>query len=275
MSIPKSQSPNSRNSAASRSSILAHAIEEFAAQGVAGARTAAIAEAAGVNKALLYYYFKDKESLYAASLHEAFSGLFESVLPMLQSSMSPGEKILRFARIHFEYLLQHPHYPRMIHQELSRVCNAGEPSREFRQIASTHFAPMHRIGVKAVQDGIDSGEFRKVTGPNVLSTLLGMNVFYFSSAPIVRIIRGVDPFSPESVREHIANSLDFIGAALFTDRAYGIKLAKKIATLSSALPPTLRGPAVSQCPAIEPPLPKPAHPGRGQSMQGKRAVHES
>jgi TetR/AcrR family transcriptional regulator len=273
--IPKPPSPHSRNSAASRSSILAHAIAEFAAQGVAGARTAAIAQAAGVNKALLYYYFKDKESLYSAALHEAFSGLFENVLPMLQSSISPGEKILRFARIHFEYLLGHPHYPRMIQQELSRVRNTGEPSHEFRQIASTHFAPMHRIGVKAVQDGIDCGEFRKVAGSNVLGTLLGMNVFYFSSAPIMRIIRGVDPFSPECIREHIANSLNFIGAALFTDRAYGIKLAKKIAALPSALPPTPRGPAASRRPAIELPSPKAAQPGRGQSLQGKRAVHES
>jgi TetR/AcrR family transcriptional regulator len=261
---------HSRNSAATRSAILAHAIAEFAAQGVAGARTAAIAEAAGVNKALLYYYFKDKESLYSASLHEVFSGLFENILPMLQSSISPGEKILRLARLHFEYLLKHPHYPRLIHQELSRVCSTGEPSREFRQIASTHFAPMHRIGLKAVQDGIDCGEFRNVAGPNILSTLLGMNVFYFNSAPIVRIMRGVDPFSPECIRQHIANCLDFIGAALFSDRAYGIKLAKKIAASPSALPRAVRGPACKS------PSLKPARPGsNGRSIKGKRVTHES
>jgi TetR/AcrR family transcriptional regulator len=228
--------PRARNAGASRGAILEHAIAEFAAQGVAGARTAAIAEAAGVNKALLYYYFKDKESLYSASLHEVFGGLFEDVLPMLQSTLSPGEKILRLARKHFEYLLQHPHYPRLIHQELSRACSTGEPSEGFRQIASTHFAPMHRVGLKVVQEGIDSGEFRKVAGPNVLSTLLGMNVFYFISAPIVRITRGVDAFAPECIRKHIASSLDFIGAAIFTDRDYGIRLAKKIAAAPSALP---------------------------------------
>lgn len=241
MATPKPTLPRARNAGASRNAILEQAIAEFAARGVAGARTATIAEAAGVNKALLYYYFKDKESLYSASLHEVFSGLFEKILPMLQSALSPGEKILRLARVHFEYLLQHPHYPRLIHQELSRVCSTGEPSEGFRQIASTHFAPMHRIGLKAVQDGIDCGEFRKVEGANVLSTLLGMNVFYFISAPIVRITRGVDPFSPECVRKHIASSLDFLGAALFTDRASGIRLAKKIAAASSALPRASRG----------------------------------
>jgi TetR/AcrR family transcriptional regulator len=278
----KPESPRARNAAASRGAILAHAIAEFAAQGVAGARTAAIAEAAGVNKALLYYYFRDKESLYSASLHEVFSGLFENVLPMLQSSLSPGEKILRLSRIHFEYLLQHPHYPRLIQQELSRARSSGEPSEEFRKIASTHFAPMHGIGLKVVRDGIDCKEFRKVAGPNILSTLLGMNVFYFISAPIVRITRGVDPFSPECVREHIASSLDFLGAALFTDRAYGIMLAKKIAASPTALPRKLRGPVLDQRPATDqhpaPKLPSPQRAKRerdGQSVQGKRATHES
>jgi len=225
-----------RDAAASRDSIMEHAIAEFAAQGVAGARTASIAEAAGVNKALLYYYFKDKESLYSASLHAVFSGLFENVLPMLQSSLSPGEKILRLARIHFEYLLNHPYYPRLIHQELSRVCSTGEPSEGFRKVASMHFAPMHRVGLQTVQDGIVCGEFRKVAGPHVLSTVVGMNVFYFTSAPIMRITRGVDPFSPECIRKHIASTLDFIGAALFVDREYGIRLAKKIASARSVLP---------------------------------------
>ena len=109
--------PRVRNAEASRGAILEHAIAEFAAQGVAGARTAAIAEAAGVNKALLYYYFKDKDSLYSAALQAVFSGLVEDVLPLLESALSPGEKLLRFARVHFEYLIHHP--------ELSAADSAG------------------------------------------------------------------------------------------------------------------------------------------------------
>ena len=52
----------------SRAAILKAAVREFAQEGVAGARTDAIAQSAGVNKALLYYYFKDKEALYDAVL---------------------------------------------------------------------------------------------------------------------------------------------------------------------------------------------------------------
>jgi len=50
-----------------RSRILDAATQEFSANGLAGARTERIAEAAGVNKALLYYYFRSKDALYAAA----------------------------------------------------------------------------------------------------------------------------------------------------------------------------------------------------------------
>ncbi|HVJ06396.1 MAG TPA: TetR family transcriptional regulator [Candidatus Saccharimonadales bacterium] len=230
-----------RNAAASRGSILEHAIAEFAARGVAGARTAAIAEAAGVNKALLYYYFKDKESLYSAALHEVFSGLVGDVLPMLESSLAPGEKILRFARMHFEYLVKNPNYPKLIQQEMSRVRATGEASRDFRAISAAHFVPLQKAGLKAMRDGIACGEFRKIEGASALSMMLGMNVFYFNSAPIMRMVRGVDPFSPECIQRHIATALDFIGAALFADREHGIRLAKKIAGAALALPREFRG----------------------------------
>ena len=59
----------------SRAAILKAAVREFAEEGVAGARTEAIAHSAGVNKALLYYYFKDKEALYRAVLEQVFGGL--------------------------------------------------------------------------------------------------------------------------------------------------------------------------------------------------------
>ena len=62
-----------------RAAILRAALEEFSHEGVAGARTDEIARRAGVNKALLYYYFKDKEGLYAAVLEQVFSGMYQRV----------------------------------------------------------------------------------------------------------------------------------------------------------------------------------------------------
>src|SRR6266852_9000222 len=80
----------------SRSAILRAAVQEFAEHGIAGARTDAIARAAHVNKALLYYYFKDKETLYGAVLDHVFSGLRARVLPVLESELPPRQKIQEY-----------------------------------------------------------------------------------------------------------------------------------------------------------------------------------
>ena len=65
---------------------------EFSREGVAGARTDAIARAAGVNKALLYYYFKDKETLYGAVLDQVFGGLTgQHSRSAVQRSAAAGE----------------------------------------------------------------------------------------------------------------------------------------------------------------------------------------
>src|ERR1043165_8555852 len=80
-----------------RAAIMKAALEEFAHEGAAGARTDEIARRAGVNKALLYYYFKDKEGLYAAALEEVFSGLHDKVMMVLNNTgLSPRECLLKY-----------------------------------------------------------------------------------------------------------------------------------------------------------------------------------
>src|SRR6185369_3550193 len=84
----------SRNAEHSREAILKAAVREFAQEGVAGARTDEIARAAGVNKALLYYYFKDKEALYGAVVDSIFEGMRDRLVAVLDSDLPPREKIL-------------------------------------------------------------------------------------------------------------------------------------------------------------------------------------
>src|SRR5271169_3641258 len=78
----------------SRAAILKAAAREFAELGIAGARTDAIAREAQVNKALLYYYFKDKETLYGAVLDDAFTGMKARVFQVLDSDLAPRQKIM-------------------------------------------------------------------------------------------------------------------------------------------------------------------------------------
>src|SRR5271165_1497175 len=96
----------------SRAAILQAAATEFAEHGIAGARTDAIARAAGVNKALLYYYFQDKETLYGAVLDRVFAGLLQAVEDVLRQDLPPREKVLAYAQAHFDYIARAPGYPK-------------------------------------------------------------------------------------------------------------------------------------------------------------------
>jgi TetR/AcrR family transcriptional regulator len=102
----------------SRGAILQAAVREFAREGVAGARTDAIARAAKVNKALLYYYFKDKEALYGAVLDQVFGGLIACVGEVLSRDLPPRDKIIAYAGAHFDYVASHPLYPRIVQGEM-------------------------------------------------------------------------------------------------------------------------------------------------------------
>ena len=94
---PKPHLGSRRRPEESRAAILQAAMEEFSREGVAGARTDAIARSARVNKALLYYYFKDKEALYGAVLDQVFGGVMACVNEALSRDLPPREKILAYA----------------------------------------------------------------------------------------------------------------------------------------------------------------------------------
>ena len=79
-----------------RDRILRAAIREFSEHGLAGARTSAIASAARVNKALLYYYFRDKEALYTAALEEVAGKVAGDAIAVLDLGCSPGERPAAF-----------------------------------------------------------------------------------------------------------------------------------------------------------------------------------
>ena len=106
---------------ASRAAILRAAAEEFAEHGIAGARTEAIAREARVNKALLYYYFKDKETLYGAVLDNAFSGLKATVFRVLDSDLPPREKIMTYVGTYFDFIASNQVYPKLMQREMMRA----------------------------------------------------------------------------------------------------------------------------------------------------------
>ena len=197
----------------SRAAILQAAEKEFAEQGVAGARTDAIARAAKVNKALIYYYFQDKDSLYGAVLDTAFAGLKMQVFTALDSKLSPREKLVAYVSVYFDFLAAHPLYPRLMQREMMRARDGQ--STIIDKIVKDSMRPIFGKVSAVLEEGISSGDFRKVDPAHFVPSMVAMIVFYFSSAPVIQRIVRFDPLAPERVAERKAAVLDFITAALF------------------------------------------------------------
>src|SRR5579862_6684588 len=93
-----------RDSAETKAVILKAAERIYAENGLAGARTDAIASAAGVNKALLYYYFKSKEGLYEAVVEDHFREFNREALEVLNATGPARTVLLRYVRLHFDFM---------------------------------------------------------------------------------------------------------------------------------------------------------------------------
>jgi TetR/AcrR family transcriptional regulator len=199
----------------SRAAILKAAVAEFAENGIAGARTDAIAQAAHVNKALLYYYFKDKDALYEAVLDHVFGGLRERVMPVLESKLPPRQKMLAYLGAYFDYISANPRFPRVVQGEWVR---SGAGAARMERVAKKYFLPIFGKLAGVLQEGIKAGEFRSVNPMDFLPSIAAVIVFYFTAAPLMKTLTKVDPLSPERLRERRTFVLEFISAALFVKR---------------------------------------------------------
>jgi len=199
-----------RDAGKSQEAILLAAAHEFASKGLAGARTDAIARSARVNKALIHYYFKDKESLYDAVLEGVFSRLSARMQQVLARDLPPGEKVLAFAGAHFDFIAASPVYPRLVQREMMR----DRHSPRLRRIVQRYLRPLQQAMMQTLRQGMESGELRRLNPQHFMLSLVAMNVFYFSSALFVGLLSGRDPLAPASVAERRAAVLDVISAAV-------------------------------------------------------------
>ncbi len=202
----------------SRAAILNAAVAEFADYGIAGSRTDAIARAARVNKALLYYYFKDKDALYEAVLDHVFGGLRARVMPVLDSKLPPRQKMLEYLGTYFDYIAANPRFPRVVQAEWMR---SGASSPRMQRVAKEYFLPISEKITEVLRSGIAAGEFRAVNPMDFLPSVVGVIIFYFSAAPLMKALTKIDPLSARRIRERREFVLEFISKALFQPSSHG------------------------------------------------------
>jgi len=230
-----------------RSRILEAALAEFSSSGLAGARTDQIAAAAGVNKALLYYYFNGKEALYEAALETAAEGVQAASMAILDADSSAGQRFLQMVLNHFDRIHSNLQFQSLMQQEMIRL-HKGEQN-SLALLAEKLFRPLW-LRVKAVvEEGIAAGELIPVEWSQIIFAGLGANVFYFLSAPMTRLSLGFDPLERPALVFRRSAAINYLGQAIFVDRKHGAELARKVLAATQMPQASGSGGAITHPPA--------------------------
>ena len=174
--------------------ILHAARAVFIRRGTAGARMQEIAEEAGVNQALLHYYFRSKERLSEAVFRETAGRMFPVLIQTLGSDASIGEKIERIVQAYLDTLTRSPFLPGYVISELHH-----HPERIPQLISSATGIDLSSA-MKPVLEKLDrqlasearAGRVRRISAQQFLANLLSLCVFPFAAQPMLRAAFGFD-----------------------------------------------------------------------------------
>jgi TetR/AcrR family transcriptional regulator len=192
--------------------IVVAARKVFAKRGLAGARMDEIARVADVNKALPYYYFRNKEELHRFVLETMIAQLAGQMESPAVRMMDPGDRVRALVNTTFDFVTRNPAYPRLIQREMM----ADRPDRRpLHWMVVAYSRPLHKRAVKTIQEGIARGQFRAVNPDQMVFTIFGMIMFYFATGPLASQIWNRDIWNPRNVEQRRRAVLDFLEHGLF------------------------------------------------------------
>jgi AcrR family transcriptional regulator len=170
----------------------AHAV--FLRRGTAGARTQEIAAEAGVNSALLHYYFRSKERLAEAVFRRAAGELFPLVAGILMSDLPLEEKVHKVIEVELDRLSRTPYLPAYVISEL-----AYHPERIHQLLAALTGTRPDALGqtvVSKIQPQIRAevraGRIRPIAPEQFLANLLSLCIFPFAAQPMLAALLGLE-----------------------------------------------------------------------------------
>lgn len=162
--------------------ILAAAKQVFTQHGLAGARMQDIADKAGINKALLHYYFRSKEKLFEVIFHEAFAQFLPRLNHVIESDMPLFEKIEQFAGNYIEMAIANPYLPLFVLNEMNK-----HPEAFFQKVWASN-KPKVEILVAQIKEGQQLGHIKNIAPAQLVMNIMSLCVFPFVGKPLFKMI---------------------------------------------------------------------------------------
>lgn len=191
------------------SKILEAAKNVFVTKGMEGARMQEIADEAGINKALLHYYFRSKEKLFEAIFSEIIKFAFPEISRIIQSEEPIVTKIEKVVDAYIDLLIKHPFIPAFVMKELNR-----DPSGLFKMVLKYGFNPL--VIFDQIQISMDRGEIIPMKPIQLVANIVSMCVFPFAARPVLSYVifkddeKGIEAFYAERasvIKQFVINAI--------------------------------------------------------------------
>jgi len=153
----------------------------FILKGMEGARMQEIADEAGMNKALLHYYFRSKENLFKAVFKDTFTKFFIKVKDTLFSDISAKAKLIVFIDHYIDLIEANPYVPQFIINEINR-----DPEVLKSLMFESGVEP--RKILELFLNEVQSTNLSKLDPRHIVISLLGMLIFPFVARPLLQMV---------------------------------------------------------------------------------------
>ncbi|WP_081211854.1 TetR/AcrR family transcriptional regulator [Salegentibacter sediminis] len=160
--------------------ILEAAKSIFQQKGMAGSRMQEIADKAGINKAMLHYYFRSKQMLFEAVFKNAFKLLAPQLKKILDEDTDLFDKIRGFSNSYISFVIKHPYLPNFIIQELNK-----NPDFIDRLRAGKDFPNIRKFKLQ-VENNVARGVIKPISGEQLFINIMSLNILPFIASPLFK-----------------------------------------------------------------------------------------
>lgn len=183
--------------------------EVFMQKGMDGAKMQEIADRAGINKALLHYYYRSKEKLYEMVARAIIGKAVPIIREFLETDYPLEEKIRRFVGFYVDLIARNPYIPIFVISEMNK-----HPDRFIDTILPKEL-PKPDIFLRQVEAEIAAGRIRPVKPQHLLVNMVSLCIFPFVAKPMLRIVIGMNAQEMRTfLDERKEEVLSFIMASL-------------------------------------------------------------
>ncbi|WP_080904193.1 TetR/AcrR family transcriptional regulator [Parabacteroides sp. Marseille-P3160] len=191
--------------------ILKAAEEVFLEKGFVGAKTTEIASRAGINHAMLHYYFRTKENLFNIVFQRKIELLATSLSKVFSQEVPFFDKIRIAVETHFDFVAANP---RLLFFIYSEVINAPERRKQLKErVFPIAFGILSRLGIEMKEEAA-KGTIRPIEPLELILNIISLNVITFLAHPLISelnldqdVIRRILKLRKESNAAFIINGL--------------------------------------------------------------------